>query len=93
MRKQLELSRLKIGRARAIPRITPGTAAALAGAALLMFDRRLRVPLLLAAGVAAGRAMAMLRARPPAPPPLEDPALEREIADLQREVRRLRETA
>ncbi|MEO9190098.1 MAG: sulfur transferase domain-containing protein [Acetobacteraceae bacterium] len=81
------------GGARFAPRIRLSTAAALAGAAMLIFDRRLRVPMLLAAGVAAGRAMAMLRGRPPAPLPPEDPALEREIADLQRQVRRLRETA
>lgn len=74
-------------------RLSLGSAAAVAGALLLTFDRRLRVPLLIAAGIAAGRAVAMSRARPPVAPLPQDLALDQDVAELERRVHDLRQTA
>jgi len=74
-------------------RLSLGTAAAVAGALLLACDRRLRVPLLIAAGIAAGRAVAMSRARPPVAPSPQILALDHDIAELERRVHDLRQTA
>lgn len=69
------------------------TLAAAAGIAILLLDKRVRVPLLIAAGLMAGRAVVLLRAQSPAPsPPPIDPALDRDIAELERRVRRLSKT-
>lgn len=69
------------------------TVAAAAGIVILLLDKRVRVPLLIAAGLMAGRAVVLLRAQSPAPsPPPTDPALDRDIAELERRVRRLSKT-
>ncbi len=69
---------------------------AAAGAVLLLLDRRLRIPLLIAAAIVGGRAIAVLQSRPPAPPtppPPEDPTLDLSIAELDARIRRLKATA
>ncbi len=75
------------------PPVALATAAGVAGVILLVLDRRLLVPLLLVAGVMAARAVATLRATPPQPPAPVDPQLDRDIADLERRMRRLSKTA
>lgn len=65
-------------------------------AALLLFHRHLRLPLLIAAGIVGARAVTRLRARPPVPAlpvPPEDPALDMNIAELGARIRQLKATA
>lgn len=67
---------------------------AVAGAAALMlFDRHLRVPLLIAAGIIGGRAVVRLQSRPATPVGSEDPALDVDVAELDARIRHLRATA
>lgn len=66
------------------------------GAALLLFHRHLRLPLLIAAGIVGARAVARLQVRPPLaalPVPSEDPALDISIAELDARIRHLKATA
>lgn len=73
-----------------------GIVAVAGAAALLLFHRHLRLPLLIAAGIIGARAVARLQARPPAPAlpvPPEDPALDISIAELDARIRHLKATA
>lgn len=67
---------------------------AVAGAAALMlFDRHLRLPLLIAAGIIGARAVTRLQSRPSTPVGSEDPALDVSVAELDARIRHLKATA
>lgn len=72
---------------------TLGAAAALAGAILLVLDRRVVFPVLIAAGIVVAWVADNLRTSPTEYPVAASGEIDREIADLEKRVRRLSKSA
>jgi uncharacterized protein (TIGR01244 family) len=70
-----------------------GMGAAIAAAILLAIDRRLLLPLLIAAGVMGARVMSRAAPSLPEEPPPADAILDHDIEDLEKRVRRLAKRA
>jgi uncharacterized protein (TIGR01244 family) len=93
------LSRVRLIRASVPSAIWPpppgalGAAAAVAGVILLVIDRRVVIPVLIAAGIVAAWVADSLRNNPPEPPATSMREIDRDIADLEKRVRRLAKSA